>query len=75
LIITNFSPRFRSINPTHDDAAGRRRYRDAFTDNQEIITMGVWVLVIDENVRGVILLRRWRSGKWKGKGFVKEGKV
>ena len=104
----------------------------AFTDNQEIITMGVWVLVIDwfleigrtsnifavgtlratgdaiypvviaiifnwsiavglsyvigiplgyglvgmwvgfaldENVRGIILMRRWRSGKWKGKGF------
>jgi Na+-driven multidrug efflux pump len=107
----------------------------AFTDNQEIITMGVWVLVVDiflevgrtsnifagstlratgdtvypfvvgvifqwsvavglsyvigiplgyglvgmwigfaldENIRGVILVRRWRSGKWKTKGFVKE---
>ena len=106
----------------------------AFTDNQEIITMGVWVLVVDiflevgrtsnifagstlratgdvvypfvvgvifqwavavgvsyiigiplgyglvgmwigfaldENIRGVILVRRWRSGKWKAKGFVK----
>jgi len=106
----------------------------AFTDNQEIITMGVWVLIIDwfleigrtanifaastlratgdtvypfivgvifqwgvavgvsyvlgiplgfglvgmwigfmldENIRGIILMRRWRSGKWKSKGFVK----
>jgi Na+-driven multidrug efflux pump len=108
----------------------------AFTDNQEIIAMGVWVLVVDvflevgrtanifagstlratgdtvypfvvgvifqwsvavgvsyvigiplgyglvgmwigfaldENIRGVILVRRWRSCKWKTKGFVKEG--
>ena len=107
----------------------------AFTDNQEIITMGVWVLVIDiflevgrtsnifagstlratgdtiypfvvgiifqwsvavglsyvigiplgfglvgmwvgfaldENIRGIILMRRWSSGKWKTKGFVKD---
>ena len=107
----------------------------AFTDNQEIIAMGVWVLVVDvflevgrtanifagstlratgdtvypfvvgvifqwsvavgvsyvfgiplgyglvgmwigfaldENIRGVILVRRWRSGKWRTKGFVKE---
>ena len=106
----------------------------AFTDNEEIITMGIWVLVVDwfleigrtsnifagstlratgdtvypfvvgvifqwtiavglsyvigiplgfglvgmwvgfaldENVRGVILVRRWRSGKWRSKGFVK----
>ena len=105
----------------------------AFTDNQEIITMGVWVLIVDwfleigrtsnifavstlrttgdaiypvvvaiifnwtiavgvsyvigiplgyglvgmwvgfaldENVRGIILMRRWRSGKWRDKGFV-----
>lgn len=104
-----------------------------FTDNQEIITMGVWVLIIDcflevgrtanifavgtlratgdaiypviigiifnwtiavglsyvigiplgyglvgmwiafaldENIRGIILMRRWRSGIWKQKGFV-----
>ena len=110
----------------------------AFTDNQEIITMGVWVLVIDwfleigrtsnifavgtlratgdaiypviiaiifnwsiavglsyiigiplgfglvgmwvgfaldENIRGIILVRRWRSGKWRGKGFVKARSV
>ena len=24
------------------------------------------------NIRGIILMRRWRSGKWKNKGFVKE---
>ena len=104
----------------------------AFTDNQEIITMGCWVLVVDwfleigrtsnifatstlratgdaifpviigiifqwsiavglsyvigiplgyglvgmwigfaldENIRGIILMRRWHSGKWKTKGF------
>ena len=109
----------------------------AFTDNEEIITMGIWVLVVDwlleigrtsnifagstlratgdtvypfvvgvifqwtiavglsyvigiplgfglvgmwvgfaldENVRGVILVRRWRSGKWRTKGFVKDHK-
>lgn len=107
---------------------------EALTDNQEIITMGVWIFVIDwfleigrasnifagstlratgdaiypvivglifqwsiavglsyvlgitmgfglidmwigfaldENIRGVILTRRWRSLKWKTKGFVK----
>lgn len=34
--------------------------------------IGMWIgFAIDENVRGVILLRRWRSGKWKTKGFVK----
>ena len=112
-----------------------RSILSAFTDNTEIITMGVWVLVIDvflevgrtanifavgtlratgdavypviigiifqwsiavglsyvigiplgyglvgmwigfaldENIRGIILMRRWRSGKWKSKGFVKE---
>ncbi len=110
-----------------------RSLLSAFTDNQEIITMGVWVLIIDwfleigrtsnifavgtlratgdaiypvviaiifnwsiavgvsyvigillgyglvgmwigfaldENVRGIILMRRWRSGKWRDKGFV-----
>ena len=115
-------------------ALSGRSILSAFTENQEIITMGVWVLVIDwfleigrtsnifavgtlratgdaiypvviaiifnwtiavgvsyvigiplgygligmwigfaldENIRGVILLRRWRSGKWKSKGFVK----
>ena len=110
-----------------------RSILSAFTDNQEIITMGVWVLIIDvfleigrnsnifagstlratgdtvypfvvgiifqwtvavgvsyvigiplgyglvgmwigfaldESIRGVILVRRWRSGKWRTKGFV-----
>ena len=89
----------------------------AFTDNQEIITMGVWVLIVDwfleigrtSNIfavgtlratgdaiypvvvaiifnwtiavgvsyvigiplgYGIILMRRWRSGKWRDKGFV-----
>ena len=110
-----------------------RSLLSAFTDNQEIISMGVWILVIDwfleigrtanifagstlratgdtvypfvvgvifqwsvavglsyvigiplgyglvgmwigfaldENIRGVILMRRWHSGKWRTKGFV-----
>ena len=35
--------------------------------------VGMWVgFALDENIRGVILVRRWRSGKWKSKGFVKE---
>ena len=34
--------------------------------------VGMWVgFALDENIRGVILLRRWRSGKWRDKGFVK----
>jgi Na+-driven multidrug efflux pump len=34
--------------------------------------VGMWVgFALDENIRGVILLRRWRSGKWRTKGFVK----
>ncbi len=34
--------------------------------------VGMWVcFALDENLRGVILMRRWRSGKWKTKGFVK----
>ena len=33
--------------------------------------VGMWVgFALDENIRGVILLRRWRSGKWRSKGFV-----
>ena len=33
--------------------------------------VGMWVgFAIDENIRGVILLLRWRSGKWRTKGFV-----
>ena len=32
--------------------------------------VGMWIgFALDENVRGVILLRRWRSGKWRSKGF------
>ena len=35
--------------------------------------VGMWVgFALDENVRGVILMRRWRSGKWKSKGFVND---
>ena len=35
--------------------------------------VGMWVgFALDENIRGIILMRRWRSGKWKTKGFVKE---
>lgn len=35
--------------------------------------VGMWVgFALDENVRGVILLRRWRLGKWRDKGFVSE---
>jgi len=34
--------------------------------------VGMWVgFALDENIRGIILMRRWRSGKWKTKGFVK----
>ena len=33
--------------------------------------VGMWIgFAIDENIRGVILLHRWRSGKWRSKGFV-----
>ena len=33
--------------------------------------VGMWVgFALDENICGVILLRRWRSGKWRNKGFV-----
>ena len=35
--------------------------------------VGMWIgFALDENIRGVILLRRWRSGKWRNKGFVNE---
>ena len=34
--------------------------------------VGMWVgFALDENIRGIILMRRWKSGKWKNKGFVK----
>ena len=34
--------------------------------------VGMWIgFALDENIRGVILVRRWRSGKWRTKGFVK----
>lgn len=34
--------------------------------------VGMWVgFALDENIRGIILMRRWRSGKWRTKGFVK----
>ena len=33
--------------------------------------VGMWVgFALDENIRGIILMRRWRSGKWRDKGFV-----
>ncbi len=35
--------------------------------------VGMWIgFSLDENIRGVILMRRWRSGKWRTKGFVKK---
>jgi putative MATE family efflux protein len=35
--------------------------------------VGMWIgFALDENIRGIILVRRWRSGKWRAKGFVKE---
>jgi putative MATE family efflux protein len=34
--------------------------------------IGMWIgFAIDENIRGMILTRRWRSLKWVTKGFVK----
>ncbi|MCQ2976115.1 MAG: MATE family efflux transporter [Bacteroidales bacterium] len=34
--------------------------------------IGMWIgFTLDENVRGIILRRRWHSKKWEGKGFVK----
>ena len=34
--------------------------------------VGMWIgFALDENIRGVILMRRWWSGKWRSKGFVK----
>ncbi len=32
--------------------------------------IGMWIaFALDENIRGVILMRRWRSGKWRTKGL------
>jgi Na+-driven multidrug efflux pump len=32
----------------------------------------MWIgFALDENIRGIILMRRWRSGKRRDKGFVK----
>jgi Na+-driven multidrug efflux pump len=37
--------------------------------------VGMWIgFALDENIRGVILLRRWRSGRWRSKGFVGSGR-
>lgn len=34
--------------------------------------LGMWVgFATDENIRGVILMRRWHSQKWRGKSFAK----
>lgn len=33
--------------------------------------LGMWCgFCLDENIRGVILMRRWHSRRWQGKGFV-----
>ncbi|MGV2644758.1 MATE family efflux transporter, partial [Clostridium perfringens] len=32
---------------------------------------GIWIaFAIDEWFRGILVLIRWKTGKWKGKGFV-----
>ncbi|NLV53814.1 MAG: MATE family efflux transporter [Bacteroidales bacterium] len=34
--------------------------------------IGMWIgFALDENIRGIILIQRWKSLKWKTKGFVK----
>lgn len=30
-----------------------------------------WMFTLDENVRGIVFLRRWNSGKWMHKGFTR----
>jgi putative MATE family efflux protein len=36
--------------------------------------IGMWIgFALDENVRGIVLMRRWHSLKWAGKGFVNKG--
>lgn len=33
--------------------------------------VGMWIgFALDENIRGIILMRRWQSGKWRSKSFV-----
>ncbi len=33
--------------------------------------VGMWIgFALDENIRGIVLMRRWRSGKWRTKNFV-----
>ena len=33
--------------------------------------VGMWVaFVLDENIRGIIFVRRWNSRKWMNKAFV-----
>lgn len=37
--------------------------------------IGMWTaFLLDENIRAVILVRRWTSKKWKSKGFIRDGK-
>ncbi|MBP5388173.1 MAG: MATE family efflux transporter [Prevotella sp.] len=37
--------------------------------------IGMWIaFALDENIRGIVLLRRWRSGKWRTKSLVRDGK-
>ena len=32
--------------------------------------LGMWVgFALDENIRGVVLMRRWHSKRWTGKNF------
>ena len=34
--------------------------------------IGIWIgFTLDENIRGVILMRRWHSQSWRGKSFVR----
>ncbi len=35
--------------------------------------VGMWVgFALDENIRGIVLMRRWRSGKWRTKNFIRQ---
>ncbi len=33
-----------------------------------------WMFTLDENIRGLIFIRRWHSGKWRNKGFTLQAK-